>query len=171
MIIWLIGLSGSGKSAAAKKTEKALHERGCHTLFLDGDNVRTGFNGDLGFTQEERSESNRRVAELAALVYQQGQIVICSFISGSKEGREFARSLVGRDFYLCYVDCPVEVCRERDPKGLYEKAEAGELLSFTGVSLPYEKPEDAELVLDSTEHDPTTLSNFVIEMLEKDGVI
>ena len=170
-VLWFTGLSGSGKSAAAKKTEKALHERGCHTLFLDGDNVRTGFNGDLGFTQEERSESNRRVAELAALVYQQGQIVICSFISGSKEGREFARSLVGRDFYLCYVDCPVEVCRERDPKGLYEKAEAGELLSFTGVSLPYEKPEDAELVLDSTEYDPTTLSNFVIEMLEKDGVI
>ena len=170
-VLWFTGLSGSGKSAAAKKTEKALFDIGCHTLFLDGDNVRTGFNGDLGFTQEERSESNRRVAELAALVYQQGQIVICSFISGSKEGREFARSLVGRDFYLCYVDCPVEVCRERDPKGLYEKAEAGELLSFTGVSLPYEKPEDADLVLDSTEYDPTTLSKFVIEMLEKDGVI
>ena len=170
-VLWFTGLSGSGKSAAAKKTEKALYERGCHTLFLDGDNVRTGFNGDLGFTQEARSESNRRVAELAALVYQQGQIVICSFISGSKEDREFARSLVGRDFYLCHVDCPVEVCRERDPKGLYEKAEAGELLSFTGVSLPYEKPEDAELVLDSTRHDPETLGSLVIEMLERDGVI
>ena len=111
------------------------------------------------------------MAELAALVYQQGQIVICSFISGSQEGRDFARSLVGRDFYLCHVDCPVEVCRERDPKGLYEKAEAGELLSFTGVSLPYEKPEDAELVLDSTKHDPETLGGFVIEMLEKDGIL
>ncbi|MCA9780144.1 MAG: adenylyl-sulfate kinase, partial [Candidatus Eremiobacteraeota bacterium] len=170
-VLWFTGLSASGKSAAAKKTEKALYERGCHTLFLDGDNVRTGFNGDLGFTQEARSESNRRVAELAALAYQQGQIVICSFISGGKEERDFARSLVGQNFYLFHVDCPVEVCRDRDPKGLYEKAEAGELLSFTGVSLPYEKPTNAELVLDSTKHDPETLSSLVVEMLESDGVI
>ncbi len=169
--MWFTGLSGSGKSAVAKETEKKLFERGYHTLFLDGDNVRTGFNGDLGFTQEERSESNRRVAELAALVREQGQIVICSFISGSKEDRDFARSLVRDDFYLCYVDCPVEVCRERDPKGLYEKADAGELLSFTGVSLPYEEPENAELVLNSDAHDPETLSRRVIEMLEKRGVI
>jgi bifunctional enzyme CysN/CysC len=170
-VLWFTGLSGSGKSAAAKKTEKALFERGCHTLFLDGDNVRTGFNGDLGFTVEERSESNRRVAELAALVCQQGQIVICSFISGSKEDRDFARSLVDEDFYLCYVDCPVEVCRQRDPKGLYERADAGELLSFTGVSLPYDEPEDAELTLDSTKHDPEALSANVVRMLEKKGVI
>lgn len=170
-VLWFTGLSGSGKSAVAKETEKKLFERGCHTLFLDGDNVRSGVSGDLGFTVEERSESTRRVAELAALVREQGQIVICSFISGSKEDRDFARSLVRNDFYLCFVDCPVEVCRSRDPKGLYEKADAGELLSFTGVSLPYEEPRDAELVLDSDTHDPEFLSRCVIEMLEERGVI
>lgn len=170
-VLWFTGLSGSGKSAVAKETEKKLFERGCHTLFLDGDNVRTGFNGDLGFTQEERSESNRRVAELAALAHGQGQIVICSFISGNQEDRDFVRSLVKDDFYLCFVDCPVAVCRERDPKGLYEKADAGELLSFTGVSIPYDRPSNPELVLDSDAHRPEALTRKVVEMLESRGVI
>ena len=170
-VLWFTGLSSSGKSAVAKETEKKLFQRGCHTLFLDGDNVRSGFNGDLGFTQEERSESNRRVAELAALVHEQGQIVICSFISGDDAHREFARSLVGEDFYLCFVDCPLEVCQERDPKGLYAKAEAGELLSFTGISLPYERPKNPELVLKSDKEKPDKLSDRVIELLERRGVI
>lgn len=170
-VLWFTGLSSSGKSAVAKETEKKLFQRGCHTLFLDGDNVRSGFNGDLGFTQEERSESNRRVAELAALVHEQGQIVICSFISGCEAHRAFARSLIGDDFYLFFVDCPLEVCQQRDPKGLYAKAEAGELLSFTGISLPYERPKNPELVLKSNEERPDKLSGRVIELLERRGVI
>lgn len=164
-VLWFTGLSGSGKSAAAKEAELLLFERGCRTIFLDGDNVRSGLNGDLGFTQEERSESNRRTAELAALLYEQGQIVICSFISGCQKDREFARSLVGSGFFLFFVDCPVEVCKERDPKGLYAKAEAGELLSFTGVSLPYERPQDAELVLRSDRESPEVLAAKVIKRL------
>ncbi len=165
-VVWFTGLSGSGKSAVAKEVEKRLFERGCHTLFLDGDNVRSGLNGDLGFTEEARTESTRRVAELAALAFEQGQIVVCSFISGRNADRAFVRSLIPQDRYLeCYVNCPIDVCRARDPKKLYEKADAGELLSFSGISIPFEAPDAEHLELRSDENDVETLADRVMEAL------
>lgn len=171
-VVWFTGLSGSGKSAVAKEVEKRLFERGCHTLFLDGDNVRSGLNGDLGFTEEARTESTRRVAELAALAFEQGQIVVCSFISGRNADRAFVRSLIPKEHYFeCYVKCPIDVCRSRDPKKLYKKADAGELLSFSGISIPFEDPDAEHLELRSDENDIETLGDRVIESLLKAGII
>lgn len=171
-VLWFTGLSGSGKSAVAKEVEKRLFEHGCHTLFLDGDNVRTGLNGDLGFTEEERTESNRRVAELAALAYEQGQIVICSFISGRAEDRAYVGTLIPSEHHLeFYVNCPIEVCRERDPKELYKKADAGELLSFSGISIPYDAPETPALELRSDRESPEELAERVWQVLHKEKIL
>ncbi len=171
-VLWFTGLSGSGKSTVAKAVEKRLYDRRCHTLFLDGDNVRTGLSGDLGFTQEDRTESTRRVAELAALAYEQGQIVICSFISGTADARDFVRSLLDQGDYLeFFVNCPLEVCRSRDPKKLYERADAGELLSFSGVSLPYEAPENPDLELRSDQFEVDILADRVLDLLEQRQVL
>lgn len=171
-VLWFTGLSGSGKSAVAKVVEKQLFERGCHTLFLDGDNVRSGLNGDLGFTEEARTENTRRVAELAALAFEQGQIVVCSFISGKASDREFVRSLIPDGHFLeCYVNCPIDVCRQRDPKKLYQKADAGELLSFSGVSIPYEEPESPELELPSNREPADRLAQRVLTLLEKRSLL
>ncbi len=167
-VLWFTGLSGSGKSAVAKEVEKRLFEHGCHTLFLDGDNVRTGLNGDLGFTEEARTESNRRVAELAALAYEQGQIVICSFISGRAEDRAYVGQLIPpHHYFVFYVNCPIDVCRERDPKDLYKKADAGELLSFSGISIPYDAPESPALELRSDRETPEKLADQVWEVLQR----
>jgi bifunctional enzyme CysN/CysC len=166
-VLWFTGLSGSGKSTVAKAVEKQLYERGCHTLFLDGDNVRSGLNGDLGFTEEARTESTRRVAELAALAFEQGQMVVCSFISGSSDDRAFARSLIPQGhFFEFFVNCPIDVCRSRDPKDLYKKADAGELLSFSGISIPYDEPEDPHLELRSDQESADDLADRVVELLE-----
>lgn len=171
-VLWFTGLSGSGKSAVAKEVEKRLFERGCHTLFLDGDNVRSGLNGDLGFTEEARTESTRRVAELAKLVFEQGQIVVCSFISGKREDRDFVRSLIKENhFFECYVRCPIDVCRSRDPKDLYKKADAGELLSFSGISIPYDEPENPHLVLPSDKEEVEALADLVMLMLVEKGIL
>jgi bifunctional enzyme CysN/CysC len=171
-VLWFTGLSGSGKSAVAKQVEKRLFEMGCHTLFLDGDNVRSGLNGDLGFTEEARTESTRRMAELARLVFEQGQIVVCSFISGKAADREFVRSLIPEGRYFeCYVNCPLEVCRARDPKKLYEKADAGKLLSFSGISLPYEEPPQPEIELLSDQDPPEVLAEQVISRIRREGII
>ncbi len=171
-VLWFTGLSGSGKSAVAKQVEKRLFEHGCHTLFLDGDNVRTGLNGDLGFTEEARTESNRRVSELAALAYDQGQIVVCSFISGRAEDRAYLTTLINPAHHLeFYVNCPIEVCRERDPKNLYKKADAGELLSFSGISIPYDEPENPSLELHSDQATPEELADRVWEVLQREGLL
>ena len=170
-VLWFTGLSGSGKSALAKEVEKRLFEHGCHTLFLDGDNVRTGLNGDLGFTEEARTESNRRVAELAALAYEQGQIVVCSFISGRAEDRAYVGQLIPpHHYFVFYVNCPIDVCRERDPKDLYKKADAGELLSFSGISIPYDAPENPTLELRSDRETPEKLADQVWEVLQRAGL-
>lgn len=171
-VLWFTGLSGSGKSAVAKEVEKRLFERGCRTLFLDGDNVRSGLNGDLNFTEEARTESTRRVAELAKLVFEQGQIVVCSFISGKQADRDFVRSLIAEGHYFeCFVDCPIEVCRSRDPKNLYKKADAGELLSFSGISIPYERPTQPHLVLRSDKQEVEALADKVMKMLSERGIL
>ncbi|MGE0495731.1 MAG: sulfate adenylyltransferase subunit CysN [Vulcanimicrobiota bacterium] len=149
-VVWFTGLSGSGKSTIARGLERRLFEAGRSTMFLDGDNLRHGLNSDLGFSPEDRSENIRRVAEVARLAYLHGQIVLCSLISPFAADRAFARSLVpeGR-FVEIHVDCDLETCRQRDPKGLYKLVDQNVIQEFTGVSSPYEVPSHPELRLDT----------------------
>ena len=147
-VIWFTGLSGSGKSTIANALEKRLHEQGKRTYILDGDNVRQGLNKDLGFTDADRVENIRRVAEVAKLMMDAGLIVMTAFISPFRAEREMARELIGAENFIeVFVDTPLELCEERDPKGLYKKARRGDLPNMTGISSPYEKPEQAELVI------------------------
>ncbi len=171
-IVWFTGLSGSGKSSLAKALERRLFERGCQVTLLDGDNLRHGLNSDLGFSAAERQENIRRAAEVARLAYEAGQIVLCSFISPFARDRAFARSLVpaGR-FFEVFVHCPLEVCRERDVKGLYAKAERGEIPEFTGISSPYEMPTRPELLLDSSGVDLNGCVEQVLAMLAEARVL
>lgn len=149
-VLWFTGLSGSGKSTVARLLERRLCALGCETFYLDGDNVRHGLNGDLGFSPADRKENIRRVAEVARLAFEHGHLVLCTFISPYRADRRFARSLVPADrFFEVYVKCDLEVAKRRDPKGLYARALRGEIPEFTGVSSPYEEPEAAELVVES----------------------
>src|SRR5688572_6513683 len=145
---------------------------GRHTYMLDGDNVRHGLNRDLGFTDTDRVENIRRVAETARLFVDAGLIVIVSFISPFRAERRMARDLVtGEEFVEVFVDTPIEVCRERDPKGLYAKAEAGQIKNFTGVDSPYEPPEAAEIHLRTTEAAPEELADRIVQDLQRRGII
>jgi len=164
--IWLTGLSGSGKSTIANALEKRLHAEGRHTYVLDGDNVRHGLNRDLGFTEADRAENIRRVAEVARLMVDAGLIVIVSFISPFRAERRFARSLFGEDeFVEVFVDTPIEECERRDPKGLYAKVRRGALVNFTGIDSPYEPPEGAELRLDTTRLSPADSVEAILDRL------
>ena len=148
-VVWLTGLPGSGKSTIADATVRRLHALGVHTYVLDGDNVRTGLNKDLGFTAEDRAENVRRVAEVAKLMKDAGMVVFVALVSPYRADREAAAGLFeDGEFLEVYVDTPVEVCAERDPKGLYAKAAAGNLPNMTGMGQTYEVPEEADLVLD-----------------------
>lgn len=150
-VLWFTGLSGSGKSTVAVALEKALINRGKLTYRLDGDNVRHGLNSDLGFTDEDRDENIRRIAEVSKLFKDAGVITLVSFISPFRSLRDFAKNIVGPDsFSEIYVKCSVEECKKRDPKGLYKKAVAGEIKNFTGISSAYEEPENPRLVIDTT---------------------
>ncbi len=150
-VVWLTGLSGAGKSTIADALERLLHARGVRTYLLDGDNLRHGLNKDLGFTAQDRVENIRRVAEVARLMVDAGLIVICAFISPFRAERRMARALLGADEFIeVHVDCPLAVVEARDVKGLYAKARRGELRNFTGIDSPYEIPEHAEVVLDTT---------------------
>jgi bifunctional enzyme CysN/CysC len=171
-ILWLTGLSGSGKSTVARAVEERLFERGCQTMMLDGDNVRHGLSGDLGFSPRDRKENIRRVGEVARLFFEQGNLTLCSFVSPYQEDRDRVRSLVpdGR-FLEVAVDCDLEVCKERDPKGLYEKAEKGEIANFTGVSAPYEAPADPEITVHTDSDDVETCADQIIDTLEAKGLI
>ncbi|MCA8923469.1 MAG: adenylyl-sulfate kinase [Planctomycetes bacterium] len=149
--VWLTGLSGAGKTTIARALEQALLHEGRACTVLDGDNLRAGLNADLGFSAAERAENLRRVSHVASLMNDAGLIVIAAFIAPLRAAREAARAVVGAErFVEVYLSAPVEACRERDPKGLYARADAGELPEFTGVSAPYEAPEAAELVLDTS---------------------
>ena len=149
--MWFTGLPGSGKSTVADATEGRLHALGLHTYVLDGDNVRTGLNKDLGFTPEDRAENVRRVAEAAKLMLDSGLIVLVALVSPFRADRRAAREIFDEgDFIEVFVDTPVEVCAERDPKGLYAKASSGTLPNMTGVGQEYEPPDHAEIVLDGT---------------------
>ncbi len=150
MVLWFTGLSGSGKSTIAVEVEKELYRRKKASYRLDGDNLRFGLNKDLGFTAEDREENIRRIGEVAALFADAGLITLASFISPYKAGREAARQAAGTEnFREIYVKADVETCAERDPKGLYAKAKNGEIDNFTGISAPYEEPENPELVVDT----------------------
>ena len=169
-VLWLTGLSGAGKSTIANLVEVALHHRGYHTYVLDGDNVRHGLNSDLGFTAADRVENIRRVAEVAHLMLDAGLIVLVSFISPFRAERRTARSRFEEDEFIeVFVDTPLAVAEQRDPKGLYEKARRGELVNFTGIDSPYERPERSEIVLDTTFLSPSDAAGKVIEELQRRG--
>jgi adenylylsulfate kinase len=151
-VVWITGLSGAGKTTLAVAAERALFERGCQVLVLDGDRVRSGLCADLGFSLPERSENIRRIGETARLFYEAGQIVLVSAISPLRADRERARALIPPPCFLeVWCRCPLAVCEERDPKGLYRKARAGLLPEFTGISSPYEAPQEPDVLVDSAE--------------------
>ncbi len=147
LVIWLVGLSGSGKSTIAMALEKLLFSQGFFVQMLDGDNIRSGINSDLGFTNEERRENIRRIAEIARLYAQSGVITINSFISPTHEIRQMTQEIIGSDYFEVFVDTPLEVCEERDVKGLYASARRGEITGFTGIDAPFEAPKDPQLIL------------------------
>lgn len=147
-LIWFTGLSGSGKSTLAVQLEAALHAQGFKTYLLDGDNIRSGLNKDLGFTDEAREENIRRISEVCKLFLDAGVILLSAFISPFRADREQVKSIVGAENYIeIFVDAPLEVCEQRDVKGLYRKARAGEVKNFTGISSPYEKPVQPTVVI------------------------
>ena len=150
LLIWLSGLSGSGKSTIANELEKKLFENGYLSYLLDGDNIRIGLNKDLGFSDNDRKENIRRISEVSRLMLDAGLIVITAFISPFEEERELAKSLVKEEnYFLVHVNCSVEKCEERDVKGLYKKARAGEIKNFTGIDSPYEVPDNPNLIVDT----------------------
>jgi bifunctional enzyme CysN/CysC len=165
-VLWLTGLSGAGKSTLANLVEKKLQVFGRHTYLLDGDNVRHGLNKDLGFTDADRVENIRRVAEVAKLMVDAGLIVIVSFISPFRAERRMARALVGEgEFIEVFVDAPLAVAEARDPKGLYKKARLGELKNFTGIDSPYEPPENPEIHIDTSRVSPEEATDLVVDAL------
>ncbi|MCY8146363.1 adenylyl-sulfate kinase [Bacillus inaquosorum] len=167
-ILWLTGLSGSGKSTIANAAARELFEQGYQVIVLDGDNIRHGLNKDLGFSDGDRKENIRRIGEVAKLFVQQGTIVITAFISPFREDREQVRQLVeAGEFNEVYIKCDLDICEQRDPKGLYKKARNGEIPFFTGIDSPYEEPEAPELVLDSGQHDREECKNQLIEFVKQ----
>jgi len=170
--IWMTGLSGSGKSTLAVALEKTLLDRGVRTFVLDGDNVRHGLNKDLGFSPADRNENIRRIGEVAKLFTEAGVVNITAFISPYRADRDQVRALMAPgDFIEAFVDCPVETCEERDPKGLYKKARAGEIKEFTGISAPYEAPETPEITLHTGRDSKEETLRQLVEFLEAEGYI
>ena len=171
-VLWFTGLSGAGKSTVANLVERRLHASGHHTMILDGDNVRHGLNRDLGFSEADRVENIRRIAEVSRLFVDAGLIVLVSFISPYRAERMLARErVVEGEFIEIFVDTPIEECRRRDPKGLYARADAGAILNFTGVDAPYEAPTDPEIHLETIAAAPEELAEQVIADLKRRGVI
>jgi adenylylsulfate kinase len=172
VVIWFTGLSGAGKSTLAHAVEERLHQMGSRTFVLDGDNVRHGLCGDLGFSADARSENIRRVGEVSKLFVEAGMVVLTAFISPFRADRERVRELLGAaDFLEVYCHCPLEVCEQRDVKGLYRKARAGEIQNFTGISSPYEAPTSPALVVETGTLDLDDSVESVLKMLRQRGVI
>lgn len=171
-IIWFTGLSGSGKSTLAHAVEEELHQRGCRTFVLDGDNVRHGLCDDLGFSAQDRVENIRRIGEMAKLFMEAGVIVLTAFISPYRADRERVRGMVEHgDFIEIYCDAAIEVCEARDAKGIYKKARAGQVSDFTGISSPYEAPENAELTVKTGEVELEECMQLTLELLKNHQVI
>ena len=171
-VVWFTGLSGAGKTTLALLTERELFERGVHSYVLDGDNVRHGLNRDLGFSPEDRTENIRRIGEVASLMRESGMICITAFISPYVTDREAARATCPEDAFLeVFCRCPLEECERRDTKGLYQKARAGIIPEFTGISAPYEEPLNPEIILDTDQLTPSECVQEVIRALEQRGIL
>ena len=164
--IWMSGLSGSGKSTIANLLETILNEQGYHTYTLDGDNTRLGLNKGLGFSEEDRIENIRRVAEVCKLMNEAGLIVICSFISPFEKNRTQAKEIIGENFIEVFIDADLETCEMRDPKGLYKKARTGEIKDFTGISSPFESPSNAIVLKNNTEEDLDRNLNLLVNLIK-----
>jgi len=172
IVLWFTGLSGSGKSTLAHAVEEELHQMGCRTFVLDGDNIRHGLNSDLSFSDEDRKENIRRVGEISKLFIEAGVIVLAAFISPFREGRRKVRSMIPHsDFLEIYVDCPIEVCEARDVKGFYQKARSGEISEFTGISSTYEAPEAQELTLNTSKESLSEAIAKIMELLNNRGIL
>ena len=172
VVIWFTGLSASGKSTIARYLEKQLYNLGCSTYVFDGDNVRHGLCGDLGFSLEDREENIRRIGEMVNLYVDAGIIAIAAFISPYRKDRESIRELVGKDRFMeIYIECPVDVCAARDQKGIYEKARAGVIKEFTGISAPYEPPENPALVICSDQENAMAASQRVLDLIKEHQII
>lgn len=170
-IVWFTGLSGSGKSTLAHAVEDRLHQRGCRAFVLDGDNVRHGLCGDLGFSAQDRQENIRRIGEMAKLFMEAGVIVLTAFISPYRADRERVRGMVEcGDFIEIYCDAPIEVCEGRDVKGMYKKARAGLIAEFTGISSPYETPENPEITVETGRLDLDVCVRQVMVEMERRGL-
>lgn len=171
-IVWFTGLSGAGKSTLAHAVEEKLHQMGCHTFVLDGDNVRHGLCSDLGFSDQHRVENIRRVGEVSKLFMDAGIIVLTAFISPFRADRERVRSMVAHgDFIEIYCDSPIEICESRDVKGLYKKARAGQILKFTGITSPYEVPKNSDLIVNTGGVDLDICVQVVLKKLSELNVI
>jgi adenylylsulfate kinase len=172
VIIWFTGLSGSGKSTLAHAVEEELHKEGCRTFVFDGDNVRHGLCANLSFSEKDRHENIRRIGEMAKLFIEAGVIALTAFISPFRADRERVRALVSdNDFFEIYCNSPLEVCEERDVKGLYKKARKGEIKNYTGISSPYEEPENPDLILDTANETVETNVENVLKLLEERHII
>jgi adenylylsulfate kinase len=166
VVVWFTGLSGAGKTTLAVALEKELFDRGFLTQLLDGDNIRSGINNNLGFSNADRTENIRRIAETSKLFIQCGIITICSFVSPTKEMRQLVRTITGKEnFFEIYVSTPFEVCEQRDVKGLYAKARAGDINEFTGIDAPYEIPEDADFTIDTSIYSITESVDLLVNQL------
>jgi len=172
VILWFTGLSGAGKSTLAHAVEERLHQLNCRTYVLDGDNVRHGLCGDLGFSDQDRQENIRRIGELAKLMLEAGVISLTAFISPFEKERQLARKLVPHgDFLEIYCYCDLDICEQRDVKGLYKKARAGEIKHFTGISSPYEEPKNPEIRINTGKDSLENCVDLVISLLQERGVI
>lgn len=166
-VIWFTGLSGSGKSTIALALERELHSRGCLCYLLDGDNVRSGINNNLGFTEADRVENIRRIAEVAKLFVDCGIVTLASFVSPTNAIRRLASDIIGTDNFIeIYVNTPLEVCEQRDVKGLYKKARAGEVLNFTGISAPFEEPENPDMIIDTSDISIDECTRMLLDKLQ-----
>ncbi|OES45650.1 adenylyl-sulfate kinase [Domibacillus iocasae] len=171
-VLWFTGLSGSGKSTVANAAARRLFDLGVSTYVLDGDNVRHGLNKDLGFSDEARKENIRRIGEVAKLFVDGGQLVFTAFISPFREDRDTVRALLGKDEFIeVFVECPIEKCEARDPKGLYKKARAGEIPEFTGISSPYEAPEKPELIVNTDQYSVEECVDQIIGYLKEKNML
>lgn len=171
-VLWFTGLSAAGKSTIAHGVEKKLFSRGIRSYVLDGDNVRSGINSDLGFSRQDRKENIRRIVEISKLLVDAGLIVLASFISPSKKDRDFIKSCFsGDNLYEVYIKCSIQECERRDPKGMYEKARRGVIKNYTGISAPYDEPESPELIIDTENTNIADSIKNVLEFMDRVGML